>query len=62
MIRGGAVGIAAGYGIDSLGVGVRVPVGAICIPSYGADRPWGLPSLLSNGYKASFPDGKAAGP
>jgi hypothetical protein len=25
------------------------------------NRLWGLPSLLSNGYRDSFPEGKAAG-
>jgi hypothetical protein len=25
------------------------------------DRPWGPPNLLSNGYRGSFPGGKAVG-
>jgi hypothetical protein len=53
-----AVGIATGYGLDDKGVGVRVPVGARFFSSpRRPDRLWGLPNLLSNGYREPFPRG-----
>jgi hypothetical protein len=54
--RDSAVGIATGYGLDDLGVGVRVPVGSriFCSPHL-PNRLWGPPSLLSNGYRWLFP-------
>jgi hypothetical protein len=62
VCRDSSVGIATGYGLDGRGVRVRVPVGARLFSSpRRADRFWGLPSLLSNGYRGSFPGGKAAG-
>jgi hypothetical protein len=56
--RDSAGGIATGYGLTDLGVGVRVPVLSIiftspCCP----DRLWGQTSLLSNGYRGLFPRG-----
>jgi hypothetical protein len=49
--RDSVVDIATCYGVDDLGVVVRVPVGSRifsspCLP----DRLWGRPNLLSNGY------------
>jgi hypothetical protein len=47
-----AVSIATGYGLDDRGVRVRVPIGSgISSSSRRPDRPWGTPSLLSNGYR-----------
>jgi hypothetical protein len=61
-IRGSAVGIAPGYGLDCGGIGVQVPVGSRILTSpYRPDRLWGLPSFLSFGYRGSFPWGKAVG-
>jgi hypothetical protein len=60
--RDSVVGIATGYGLDDLGVGVRVPVGSIIFP--GRRRPnllWGPPSLLSNGYRGLSPGVKRPG-
>jgi hypothetical protein len=56
-------GIATGYGLDDLGVGVRIPVRSRIFSSQSRlDRLWGQPSLLYNGYRALFPrGGKAAG-
>ena len=51
--RDSAVGIATRYGLDGPGIESR----------WGRDfphRPWGLPSLLYNGYRV-FPGCKAAG-
>jgi hypothetical protein len=54
-----AVGIATGYGLDDLGVGVQVPVEArILISPRRPDRLWGPPNLLSKGYRGSFLGGK----
>jgi hypothetical protein len=40
--------------------GDRIPVGGEIFRTR-PDRPWGPPSLLYNGYRVSFPRGKAAG-
>jgi hypothetical protein len=58
MSRDSAVGITTGYGLDGLGIGVRVLVGArlFCYPRC-SDRF----SAISNGYGGLFPPGKAAG-
>jgi hypothetical protein len=51
MRRDNVVGIVAGYGLDDVGVGVRVPVGVRVFSSpHRPDWFWGPPSLLSNGY------------
>jgi hypothetical protein len=60
--RNSAVGIATGYRLDDQEVGVRVPVGSRIFTS--SCRPGRLcvpPSLLSSGYRGSFPGVKAAG-
>jgi hypothetical protein len=50
-----AVGIATGYGMNSQGVGVRVPVGAGFFSSpYLPDRLWGPPNFLASGYRGLF--------
>jgi hypothetical protein len=62
--RDSAVGIVTGYGLDDGGFGVRGPVGSRIFSSPSrADRLWGLPNLLPNGYRGFFPrgGGKAAG-
>jgi hypothetical protein len=49
------VGIETGYGMDDRGVGVRVPVGSRIFASRPRpDRLWGLPNLLTNGYRGLF--------
>jgi hypothetical protein len=54
-IRGSAVGIATGYGLDARGVAVRAPVGSRILTSpYRPDRLWGPPNLLSTGTVGSF--------
>jgi hypothetical protein len=54
--RDSSVGTATGYGLDDRRVGVRVPVGARIFSSpRRPDRFWGLPSVLSNGYRGLFP-------
>jgi hypothetical protein len=58
--RDNVVGIATVYGLDDREVGVRVPVDSRIFSS--PRRPDGLcdpPSLLSNGYRGSFPEGKS---
>jgi hypothetical protein len=49
--RFGAVSIASGYGLETRGVGVQVPVGSrISTSPRRPARLWGPPSLLFNGY------------
>ena len=50
---GSSVGIAIGYGLDGPGIESRWGEIFRTFP----DRPWGLPSLLYNGYRV-FPGGK----
>jgi hypothetical protein len=53
--------MATGYGLDSQGIGVRVLIEAkFFFSSRRSDRLCGPPSLLSKGYRGSFPSGKAA--
>jgi hypothetical protein len=48
-------GIAACYGLNDRGVGVRVPIGSrIFSSSRLPDHIWGPPSLLSNGYRGAL--------
>jgi hypothetical protein len=60
--RDSVVGIATSYRPDDREVGVRVLVGSRIFSSPNRpDRLCGPPNLLSNGYRSSFPRGKAAG-
>jgi hypothetical protein len=48
--------IVSDYGLDDRAIGVRSPAGAKdCSSSLCPDRLWSPPSLLSNGYRGSFP-------
>jgi hypothetical protein len=61
MSRVSVVGIAIGYGLDDKGVGVRVLVRLrIFFSPLYLDKFWVPPSLMSNGYRGSFPGGKVA--
>jgi hypothetical protein len=52
FIRGRAVFIATGYGLDDRGVGVAIPEGSrIFTYPYRPDRLWGPTGPLSNGVK-----------
>jgi hypothetical protein len=52
--RGSAVGIVTGYGLDDLGVRVRVPVGSRIFTSpYHPGWLRSPPNLLSNGYRGA---------
>jgi hypothetical protein len=56
--RDSTIGIATSYGLNSRGLGVRVPVeGRFCSSSRRPGRFWGPPSVLSNGYRGFFPPG-----
>jgi hypothetical protein len=60
--RDSAVGIATGYGLDDLGVGVRVLVGSRIFSSpRRPDRLRAHSASYSIGTGGSFPKGKAAG-
>jgi hypothetical protein len=62
-IRGSAVGIANGYGLDDRGAGVRVPVGSRMFTSpYHPDRLWSPPNPLFDGYGGLSPGVKRQGP
>jgi hypothetical protein len=51
-----AVGIAAGYGLNGRGIGVRVPVGSRFVPfPRRPDWLWGSLSLQYNRYRMLFP-------
>jgi hypothetical protein len=59
--RDSAVGKATGYWLDDRGLGFRVAVGYnIFSTPRSRNRLRGSPSLLSKGYRGSFPGGKAA--
>jgi hypothetical protein len=54
--------LGTGYGLDDEGVGLQVLMGArIVISPRRPDRLCGPSSILSNGYRCSFPEGKAVG-
>jgi hypothetical protein len=52
LVRGSAVGIAIGYGLDDRGVGVRVSIGSSIFTSpYRPGQLWDPHNLLSSGYR-----------
>ena len=57
MSRGSVVGIATCYGLDGREIESRAGEIFLTRP----DQPCGLPSILCDGYRVSFPGGKAAG-
>jgi hypothetical protein len=60
--RDSAVGIATGYGLDDVGVAVRVPVDSRMFSSpLRRDWLWDPSSLLSSGYQELFLGGNATG-
>jgi hypothetical protein len=60
--RDSVVGIATGYELDDGGVGVWDPVlSRIFSPPRRPDRFWGPHTLLSNGYRGTFPGVKRPG-
>jgi hypothetical protein len=60
--RDSVVGIATGYRLDDLGIGVRVPVRSrIFSPPNRPERLWGPSNLLSNVYRGLFLGFKVAG-
>jgi hypothetical protein len=57
-----AVGIATGYGMDDIWLGIRVPVGSgIFTALYRPDRLWTHAAFLPTGMGGLFPKGKADG-
>jgi len=58
--RDSSVGIATRYGLDGPGIESRGWGGGEIFRTR-PDRPWEPSSLLYNGYRVSFPGGKAAG-
>jgi hypothetical protein len=60
--RGRVVGIGSGYGLNDVGVGVRVPGTLRILTSpYRLDRPWCSRIFLSNGYRELFSRGGGGG-
>jgi hypothetical protein len=60
MSRGSSVSIASDFGLDDRAIEIQSPAGTkrfcLCL---SPDRHWGPSSLLSNGYRGSFPGTKA---
>jgi hypothetical protein len=56
---GSSVSVVFDYGLDDRAIEVQSPAEAkgYFLKSLCPDRPWGSPSLLSNGYRGSFPRG-----